>query len=142
MRRMNSTDSLHDHASQLIDAARAFHAAAGQPGRRTAAPLSLARTEEALQLLSGSWYQLAADAVPRIAQRGGRHHSDHPPPQLDGLSHEQEVRLIATFHDVAAALARCARVCRDARPLIARVAGDSDVAPERDVQGSGGRAAA
>lgn len=120
---MNSTDPLHDHAAQLIDAARAFHAAAGQPGRLTAAPLSLARTEEALQLLSGSWYQLAA-AVP------------------DGLSHEQEVRLIATFHDVAAALARCARVCRDARPVIARAVDDAGVGPKGDVQGSAGRVAA
>jgi hypothetical protein len=117
---MNSTDPLHDHAAQLIDAARAFHAAAGHPGRRTAAPLSLARTEEALQLLSGSWYQLAADAVPEIGQ-------------VDGLSHEQEVRLVATFHDVAAALARCARVCRDARPVMARAI---------DVQGSARRVAA
>ena len=128
MRLMNSTDPLHDRAAQLIDAARAFHAAAGQPGRRTAAPLSLARTEEALQLLSGSWYQLAADAAPGIAERG--------------FPREQEVRVIATFHDVAAALARCARVCRDARPVIARAIDDADVGPERDVQGSAGRVAA
>jgi hypothetical protein len=106
MRGMNSTDPLHDHAAQLIDAARAFHAAAGQPGRPRAAPLSLARTEEALRVLSGSWYQLAANAVPGIGQ-------------VEGLSHEQEAHLIATFHDVAAALARSARVCRDARPVIA-----------------------
>jgi hypothetical protein len=115
MRRMNSTDPLNDHAAQLIDAARAFHAAAGQPGRRTAAPLSLARTEEALQLLSGSWYQLAADAVPGIAPRG--------------LSHEEQVRLKANLQDVAAALARCARVCRDARPVIARAIDHADVVP-------------
>jgi hypothetical protein len=129
MRRMNSTDPLHHHAAQLIDAARAFHAAAGQPGVRNAAPLSLARTEEALQLLSGSWYRLAADAVPGIAQRGHRHHVDHPPSHVEGLSPEQEVRLIATFHDVAAALARCARACRDARPVIARGRNVGDGSP-------------
>jgi hypothetical protein len=106
MRRMNSTDPLHDHAAQLIDAARAFQAAAAQPGRPDAAPLSLARTEEALQLLSASWYQLAAEAVPETAAQG--------------RSHEEQVRLRATFHDVAAALARCARTCRDARPVIDR----------------------
>lgn len=106
MRRMNSTDALHDHAAHLMDAARAFQTAAAQPGRPDAAPLSLARTAEALQLLSGSWYRLAADALPEIGHG-------------DDLSHEQAVRLIATFHDVAAALARCARVCREARPAIA-----------------------
>jgi hypothetical protein len=100
MRCMNSTDPLPDHAAQLIDAARAFHDAAGQPERHTAVPLSLARTEEALQVLSASWYQLAAAAAP-------------------GLSHEQEVRVKAAFHDVAAAFARCARTCREAQPEIA-----------------------
>jgi hypothetical protein len=141
MSRMNSPDPLHDHAAQLIDAARAFHTAAGKSGQLTAAPLSLARTEEALQLLSGSWYQFAADAVPGIVERGDRH-SDHPHPQVDGLSHEQEARLTATFHDVAAALARCARACRDARPVIARAIDDADVGPERDVQDSARRVAA
>jgi hypothetical protein len=105
MRPMNSTDPLEDHAAALIEAARAFHAAAGQPGRASAAPLSLARTEEALQLLSASWYQLAADAGPGIAQRS--------------RSREQEVALISAHHDVAAALARCARACREARVAIA-----------------------
>jgi hypothetical protein len=106
MGRMNPTDPPHDHAAQLIDAARAFHAVAGQPGQAAATPLSLARTEEALRLLSRSWYELAGDAVPGSAQQ-------------DGLSHEQRVLLLATFHDVAAALARCARVCREARVVIA-----------------------
>jgi hypothetical protein len=47
---------------------------------------------QALQLLSASWYRLAADAA-----RG------------EGLSREQEVRLTGALHDVAAAFARCAR---------------------------------
>jgi hypothetical protein len=101
---MNSTDPLPDHAGELADAARAFHEAASQPGSHAAGPLSLARTEEALQLLSTSWYQLAADA----------------PSRGETLSHEQEVRLRAAHQDVAAALARCARACRDARAEIAR----------------------
>jgi hypothetical protein len=99
---MNSTDPLQDHAAELMAAARAFHAAAGQAAADGAAPLALARTEEALQLLSASWYQLAADAVP------------------GGLSHEQEAGLLSTFHGVAAALARCARTCRQARVVIGR----------------------
>jgi hypothetical protein len=105
MHRMNSMDPLHDKAAELIKAAQAFHSAADQTGIRPAVPLSLARTEEALQLLSGAWYQLAADASPEI----------------DGLSHEQEVRLIATLHDVAAAFARCARTCREGRLAVTPV---------------------
>jgi hypothetical protein len=142
MGRMNSTDPLHDHAAELIDAARAFHAAASEPGRHTGAPLSLARTEEALQLLSRSWYQIAADAAPGIAQRGRREALDHPDSRGKGLSHEQEVHLIATFHDVAAAFARCARVCREARPVVSRRMDRAEVEPERDVQTSAERAAA
>ena len=89
------------------------------------APLSLERTEEALQLLSGAWYQLAADAAPGIATRS-RQRSAHDPSAsaANDLSHEQEAGLIATLHDVAAAFARCARTCREERlavtPVITR----------------------
>jgi hypothetical protein len=123
MHRMNSTDPLHDKAAELIKAAQAFHSAADQNGIRPAVPLSLARTEEALQLLSGAWYQLAADASPRIASRS----------EIDSLSHEQEVRLIATLHDVAAAFARCARTCREGRlavtPVLTTSGGSSATKP-------------
>jgi hypothetical protein len=105
MHRMNSIEPLHDKAAELIKAAQAFNSAADQIGIRPAVPLSLARTEEALQLLSGAWYQLAADASP----------TDAEPSAPDGLSHEQEVHLKAALHDVAAAFARCARTCRDGR---------------------------
>jgi hypothetical protein len=103
MHHMNSMDPLYDEAAELIKAAQTFHSAADQPGTRPAVPLSLARTEEALQLLSGAWYRLAADAT------------------IDGLSREQEVRLIATLHDVAAAFARCARTCREGRLAVTPV---------------------
>jgi hypothetical protein len=125
---MNSMDPLHNTAAALIKAAQAFHSAAGQRGSHMAAPPSLARTEEALGLLSGAWYQLAADASPGIAMPGS-----------DGLSHEQQVHFIATLHDVAAAFARCARTCRDARlvvtPVIARPANDEEL--EYDGRGPG-----
>jgi hypothetical protein len=106
MHRMNSMDPLHDKAAELIKAAQAFHSAADQTGIRPAVPLSLARTEEALQLLSGAWYQLAAGA--KLSE-------------IDSPSHEQEVRLTATLHDVAAAFARCARTCREGRLAVTPV---------------------
>ena len=137
MHRMNSVDPLHDNAAELIKAAQGFHSAASQPGIHGAAPLSLARTEEALQLLSGAWYQLAADASPRIARRSRRLGApDAESSGIDGLSREQEARLIATLHDVAAAFARCARSCREGRlavtPLIAGCAEGEEVEYERD----------
>jgi hypothetical protein len=103
MGRMNSMNPLQARAAELI---KDFHCAADEPGIRPAVPLSLARTEEALQVLSGAWYQLAADADPS---------------EIDGLSREQEVRLIATLHDVAAAFARCARACREGRLAVTPV---------------------
>lgn len=104
---MTPLDPLRDPASALVEAAHTFHRAAETRGSHVGAPESLASLQEALQVLSAAWYRLAADAVPGI-----------------GLSREQEVRLIGTLHDVAAAFARCARACRDGRsavtPLISR----------------------
>jgi hypothetical protein len=114
MHRMNSMDPLHDKAAELIKAAQAFHSAADQPEIRPAVPLSLARTEEALQLLSGAWYQLAADASRGIATWSRQ-------PRTAGLSHEEEARLMAALQDVAAAFARCARTCRDGRLAVTPV---------------------
>ena len=136
MHRMNSMDPLHDNAAELIKAAQAFHAAASQPGILGAAPLSLARTEEALQLLSGAWYQLAADASPRIARPSNRLSApDAESLGIDDLSREQEARLITTLQDVAAAFARCARSCREGRlavtPVIAGCANDEEIEYER-----------
>lgn len=127
---MNTADPLHDRASELVEAARPFHTAAEQPGSHAAAPDSLASLEEALQVLSAAWYQLAADASAGIvARRRGRGSAARAWPRVDGVSREHEVRLMGTLHDVAAAFARCARACRDGRstvaPIIAgRAAGD------------------
>jgi hypothetical protein len=142
MHRMNSMDPLQDKAAELIKAAQAFHFAADQPGIRPALPLSLALTEEALQVLSGAWYQLAADASRGIATRSRQPGTrDARPPRTDGLSHEEEARLIAALQDVAAAFARCARTCRDGRlavtPVIKRRGGESIPFGEHEPQKQG-----
>ena len=128
---MNAADRLHHCAAELVGAARAFHAGAEEPGSHAAAPESLAALEEALQVLSAAWYQLAADASPGIVERRrGPGSEARPWPRFDGVSREQEVRLMGTLHDVAAAFARCARACRDGRsavgPIIARRAAGDD----------------
>jgi hypothetical protein len=122
---MNAPDRLDQCAADLADAARNFHTAAGRPGSHVAAPDSLASLEDALQALSGAWYQLAADASPEIlARRDGRGSRAGRPPRVNELSREQEARLMGALHDVAAAFARCARQCREGRtaagPLIPR----------------------
>jgi hypothetical protein len=61
---MSTADPLEHCASQLVEAARAFHESAERPGRHVVAPAVLESLEEALQVLSGAWYQLAADASP------------------------------------------------------------------------------
>jgi hypothetical protein len=99
---MNTADRLYDQAAGVLNVARRFHTAAGEPDAHLAAPESLDALEEALTALSGAWYQLAADS-----SRQG-----------DALSREQQVVLLGTMHDVAAALARAARVCRDARTRV------------------------
>jgi hypothetical protein len=116
---MSSTDHIDGHARHLLDAARAIHETVGEPGSAEAATAALERVEEALQLLSAGWYQMAADAAPVIAER--RRPGASPAKARtadDGLSREQVAHLTGTLHDVASALARCARVCRDARPML------------------------
>ena len=66
---MNAPDRLDQCAADLADAARNFHTAAGRHGAHAAAPGALASLEDALQALSGAWYQLAADASPGILGR-------------------------------------------------------------------------
>ncbi len=115
---MSTGDPLEHSASQLVQAARAFHESAERPGSHVVAPAVLESLEEALQVLSGAWYQLAADASPRIIER--RHEFGAASrSRVDGLSREQEVRLMGTLHDVAAAFARCARACREGRSTVA-----------------------
>jgi hypothetical protein len=92
---MTSQDTMRDPASALVDAAHAFHRAAETRGGDVNAPESLASLQEALQVLSAAWYRLAGTS-----------------PHGGGLSREKEARLVGARHDVAAALARCARACR------------------------------
>jgi hypothetical protein len=122
---MTALDPLHDPASALVEAAQAFHCAAEHRGSHLAAPASLGSLQEALQVLSAAWYRVAADASAGIVERerpSGVASGLGPPG--DGLSREQEVRLLGALHDVAAAFARCARSCREGRstvtPVIAR----------------------
>jgi hypothetical protein len=108
---MTSPDPLRDPASALVEAAQAFDGAAETRGSHRAAPGSLAALQETLQVLSGAWYRMAADAGASASR--------------NGLSREQEVRLIGAMHDVAAAFARCARACREGHsavtPVVARL---------------------
>ena len=122
---MTSLDPLRDPASALVEAAADFHHASEQRGSHLAAPASLESLQETLQVLSAAWYRVAADASASIVER------ERPSgvavgswPHRGGLSREQQVRLLGALHDVAAALARCARACREGgstvTPIIAR----------------------
>jgi hypothetical protein len=122
---MTAPDPLHDPASALVEAAQAFHHAAEHRGSHMAAPAFLESLQEALQVLSAAWYRLAADASAGIVERErSRGVAGGSRPHGNGLSREQEVRLMGTLHDVAAAFARCARACREGQstvtPVIAR----------------------
>jgi hypothetical protein len=115
---MTTSHAIDRCASELLAAARAFQSEAEQAGSHVAAPDALESFEEALQVLSAAWYQLAADAVPRAV--GSTSH----PAVAHSLSREAEVHLVGTLHDIAAGFARCARTCREGRrlatPIIAR----------------------
>jgi hypothetical protein len=118
---MNSAIQLRNCASEVVDAARRFEAAAQAPESYPGAPGSLAALEEAFQLLSAAWYRLAADASPDLAERRPRSSAYGARPRADGVSREQEVRVLATLHDVAAAFARTARTCRSGRTKVAPI---------------------
>ena len=125
MNTMHPVVPLSDCASDLLDTARDFQAAARQSGSAEAVPAVLATLEQALQALSASWYPLSADAAPGVAETRRPASLPPPVPQFrDGLSREQEAHLVATLHDVGAAFANCARACKEGRstvaPLIAR----------------------
>jgi hypothetical protein len=141
---MELGEDLSRRASELVENARRFQSAAAQPGCHIAAPDALRSLEEALQVLSAAWYQLAADAAPGMSAR--RHGAGGPARSRaaqHGLSRETEVRLVGALHDVASGLARSARTCRDGRlvatPIVARgmaaVSGgnDHDVVARREV---------
>lgn len=119
---MNSRDRIDDRASAVLSAARDLQGAAGEPGSREAAATALGHLDEALQALSASWYEVAADAVPASQQRRRPATPDSSSSRAEsGLSREAELRLIGALHDVAAGFARAARVCRDARPTVAQL---------------------
>jgi hypothetical protein len=134
---MHTPSPLQKRASELVEAARSFQAAAEQPGGHQATPDLLADLEEGLQVLSAAWYQLAADASTEIAKHRGGESRGSSWTEVHGLSREQEVQLMGTLHDVAAAFASCARTCREGRstvtPIIARrAAGRADIQSRGD----------
>jgi hypothetical protein len=126
---MSTPNRLDDRAAELVETARTFQAAAQRPGSHAGAPDALESLEEALQVLSAAWYQLAADASPGIvARRRVRGSEAGSWPRVDGLSRAQEVHLMATLHDVAASFARCARACRDGRSTVTPILAQRGVA--------------
>jgi hypothetical protein len=119
---MEPRDDLSRRASELLEDARRFQSAAAQPGCHIAVPDALESLEEALQALTAAWYQVAAEASPGIVERRLGRGSEAPsPPPRDGLSREQEVRLMGTLHDVAAAFARCANACRTGQSAVTAI---------------------
>ena len=119
---MEPGEDLRKRASELLEDARRFQSAAAQPGCHIAVPDALVSLEEALQVLSAAWYQVAADASPWIVERRlGPGSEAQSPPRRAGLSREQEVRLIGTLHDVAAGFARCAKACREGRSVVTAI---------------------
>jgi hypothetical protein len=56
---MQTADPLYHRAAELVEAARAVHSEAGQPESHAAAVDCLASLEEALQVLSAAWDELA-----------------------------------------------------------------------------------
>jgi hypothetical protein len=116
---MSSPAQIDDHAAELLTSAQAIQEAAGRPGSSRAATAALASLEEALQALSATWYQVAADAGLLERRRHAARSAERWPAAGNGLSREEEVRLTATLQGVAAAFAQCARRCRDARPELA-----------------------
>jgi hypothetical protein len=118
---MEPAEDLSRRASELLEDARRFQSAAAQPCH-IAVPDALGSLEEALQVLSAAWYQLAADASPGIVERRLGSGSDAlSPPRRDGLSREQDVRLMGALHDVAAGFARCANACRQGRSAVTAI---------------------
>jgi hypothetical protein len=119
---MTPSDALHDAASALVEEAHAFHRAAEHEDSHVGAPAALECLQEALQVLSAAWYRLAANASPDLVERQpARGAQAGSRSSRDGLSREQEVRLIGAVHDVAAAFARCARACRAGKSTVAPV---------------------
>jgi hypothetical protein len=133
---MEPGEDLSRRASELLEDARRFQSAAAQPGCLIATRDTLASLEEALQVLSAAWYQVAADASP-VERRPGPGAEALSPPWSDGLSREQEVRLIGALHDVAAGFARCAKACREGRSAVTATIARRAAATRADNRGHG-----
>jgi len=119
---MKPGQDLSRRASELLEDARRFQSAAAQPGCHIAVPDALGSLEEALQVLSAAWYQLAADVSPGTVERQRGPGSDAlSPPRRDGVSREQEVRLMRALQDAAAGFARCANACRQGRSAVTAI---------------------
>lgn len=136
-----SVNRLYDGACDLLEAARDIEAAAASSGASEAVPATLGTLEETLQVLSASFYQLAADAASGVSarrnrERQGAQERARPP---SGLAHERERELMATLHNAACGLARAARVCRDAREGVAPRLTRHQVPPEELVGTARGR---
>jgi hypothetical protein len=106
---MASFESVEENAYELVEQARVLLEASGQTGSSEGVGGALASSEEALQLLSATWYRLAADTSTAVTEGDL------------ALSREQEASLLATLHEVAGAFARCARECRRARSTAGRL---------------------
>jgi hypothetical protein len=66
---MEPGQDLSRRASELLEDPRRFRSAAAQRGSHGYVSDALVSLEEALQVLSGAWYQLAADASPPSVER-------------------------------------------------------------------------
>ena len=120
IKHMDSTSPLDEHARKLLEVVQAFQIAAARPHSSAPAAVVLDCLDEALQALSASWCEIAADAAPGIVARWTGHATDEPAFTAErGLSHEQEAHLMAALHDVAAAFAVCALACREGRSTVA-----------------------
>ena len=117
---IDETTGLDEQAEQLLEGSRAFRAAAGTSNSSGNAPAALDHLDEALGVLSTAWCEIAADAAPGIIERWDRTGDDETAVAVEQeLSHEQEAHLMGCLHDVASALASCARTCREARSTVA-----------------------
>lgn len=102
---------LDRRADELLELAQVLRGASGAPDGPATTPVVLRRLERALQSLSASWYEIAADAAAASRERGRA--TERPSSLVDAPSRPQDAHPMATLHDVGAAFARCARSCRE-----------------------------
>ena len=132
----NLTADIADVSRELLAAATAFRAAAGQPGASQTFPSALVAIEESLRVLGLSIHELTHDAVPAVVERQ-RHIPGPVRGQQNGgrLSHEREAHIAATMHDVAQDFVRCAGSCGRAIETVAVLSLAPEGVPGHDWQG-------